>query len=92
MKTDINGCSTCPPGEDHYEFYTFRGQEYIQYDYRHTNGELFSCVAKTLTEARARRDEWLSKFEKVKDTDIKDDGEIEPFQYGSMKVPIYNGL
>ncbi|MDE6083026.1 MAG: DUF3873 domain-containing protein, partial [Muribaculaceae bacterium] len=32
-----------------------------QYDYRHTDGELFSCVAPTLTECRRKRDEWLSK-------------------------------
>lgn len=31
-----------------------------QYDYRHTDGELFSCVAPTLDEARARRDAWLA--------------------------------
>ena len=31
------------------------------YDYRHTDGELFSCVAPTLKECRQRRDEWLNK-------------------------------
>lgn len=39
----------------------FRGTEYFQYDYRHTDGELFSTVAKTLEECRKRRDEWLNK-------------------------------
>ena len=36
----------------------FRGQIYFQYDYRHTDGELFSTLAKTLKECH-RRDEWL---------------------------------
>ncbi|WP_349837605.1 MULTISPECIES: DUF3873 family protein, partial [Bacteroides] len=30
-------------------------------DYRHTDGELFSTVAKTLDECRRRRDEWIAK-------------------------------
>lgn len=33
----------------------------VQYDYRTPAGELFSCVAKTLDEARARRDAWLAE-------------------------------
>ncbi|MDE6230970.1 MAG: DUF3873 domain-containing protein [Muribaculaceae bacterium] len=32
-----------------------------QCDYRHTDGELFSCVAPTLTECHRKRDEWLNK-------------------------------
>lgn len=43
----------------------FRGQIYYQYDYRHTDNELFSTVAKTLDECRKRRDEWIVKKEKV---------------------------
>ncbi|MCP3895009.1 MAG: DUF3873 domain-containing protein [Bacteroides sp.] len=39
----------------------FRGKEYFQYDYRHTDGELFSTVAETLEKCRERRDEWLNK-------------------------------
>ena len=65
MKTDINGCSTCPVGRENYEFYTRKigrkATRLVQYDYRHTDGELFSCVAKSLDEARERRDAWLSK-------------------------------
>ena len=41
------------------------GQIYYQYDYRHTDNELFSTVAKTLDECRKRRDEWIAKKEKV---------------------------
>lgn len=42
----------------------FRGQIYFQYDYRHTDMELFSTVAKTLAECRKQRDEWIAKKEK----------------------------
>ena len=31
----------------------------VQYDYRHTTGKLFSCVAKSLKEAREKRNKWL---------------------------------
>lgn len=35
------------------------GQTRVQYDYRHTDGKLFSCVAPDLDAARKRRDAWL---------------------------------
>lgn len=63
MKTDSNGCSTCPIGEERYEQYSFRmGQKrvaHVQYDYRHTDGELFSCVKPTLELCRKARDKWI---------------------------------
>ena len=60
MKSDINGCSTCQPGQESYEvFYTKFGSK-IQYDYRlAVNGELFTCVALDVETARRRRDVWL---------------------------------
>ena len=63
MKTDINGCSTCPVGKENYEEFTMtigrKVYEKVQYDYRHTDGELFSCVANSLEEARERKNKWL---------------------------------
>ena len=61
-----NGVSTTttPGTEQHEVFYTgyrTRRKKHYQYDYRHTDGELFSCVAPTLKECRQRRDEWLNK-------------------------------
>ena len=60
-----NGVSiTQTPGEEKFvkcRSGAFRGQIYYQYDYRHTDGELFSTVAKTLDECRCRRDEWVAK-------------------------------
>ena len=64
-----NGVSiTQTPGEEKYVkccLGAFRGQIYFQYDYRHTDNELFSTLAKTLDECRKRRDEWMAKKEKV---------------------------
>lgn len=60
-----NGVSiTRTPGEEKFvkcRLGAFRVQIYNQYDYRHTDGELFSTVAKTLDECRRRRDEWVAK-------------------------------
>ncbi|WP_443608078.1 DUF3873 family protein [Alistipes putredinis] len=39
----------------------------VQYDYRHTDGELFSCVKPTLDECRAARDKWLTAKERKED-------------------------
>jgi hypothetical protein len=57
-----NGCSVCRAGEENYT--TFhpahrQNQVYYQYDYRHTDSKLFSCVAKTLNECREKRDKWI---------------------------------
>lgn len=57
MKTDLNGCSTCQPGQEQYESW---GKELVQYKYRTISGKLFTCVAKSLESARQRRDNWLN--------------------------------
>ena len=62
MKFDVRGCSTCPVGEERWEvFATARRPDlkYYQYDYRHTDGKLFSTVSRSLLECRSRRDGWL---------------------------------
>ena len=61
----INGVSTCTKaGTEKYEkFQTGIGRRkrtLVQYDYRHTDGELFSCVKPTLDECRTARDKWLT--------------------------------
>ena len=63
MESDINGCSTCPNGkENHESFYSeILNAWRVQYDYRTPNGKLFSTVAKTLEQARNKRDAWLKK-------------------------------
>ena len=58
-----NGVSiTQTPGEENRSG-AFKGRTFYQYDYRHTDGELFSTVAKTLAECRRRRNEWIAKKE-----------------------------
>lgn len=60
MKTDKNGVSTTKR-EQYEEYYShILKRRLVQYDYRDTDGELFSCVADTLEEAREKRDEWLA--------------------------------
>ncbi|WP_455509713.1 DUF3873 family protein [Butyricimonas paravirosa] len=57
-----NGISTTRnTGEEKYERFSFRDRPYIfyQYDYRHTDGELFSCVKPSLKECREAREEWI---------------------------------
>ncbi|WP_300228859.1 DUF3873 family protein [uncultured Bacteroides sp.] len=62
-----NGVSiTQASGEEKFVKYrpvVFKGRIFYQYDYRHTDGELFSTVAKTLAECRHRRDKWIEKKE-----------------------------
>jgi hypothetical protein len=63
MRSDRNGCSTCPAGEERFETFetTLAGKPatLVQYDYRATSGELFSKVVPSLEDARMLRDRWL---------------------------------
>ena len=64
----INGVSTCTEaGTEKYERFQSgigrRKRTLVQYDYRHTDGELFSTVAPTLEQCREKRNLWLNKKE-----------------------------
>ena len=68
MPMTENGISTTrTPGQEQYEYFNTPKhpgkpvQKRCQYDYRHTDGELFSCVGPSLEAARAKRDEWLAR-------------------------------
>lgn len=50
------------PGQENWEEFTHRGREYFQYDYRHANGQLFSCVGDSLDECREKRQKWIAKM------------------------------
>ncbi len=57
-----NGCSVCKQGQENYTTFiagAFMGTKYFQYDYRHSDGELFSTVAPTLEQCREKRDKWV---------------------------------
>ncbi|MDR2142541.1 MAG: DUF3873 domain-containing protein [Deltaproteobacteria bacterium] len=49
------------PGQEQYRNCPVLKKKYVQYDYRAVNGNLFSCVAPTLEEARAQRNQWWIK-------------------------------
>lgn len=60
---DQYGCTTCrEAGEERFEYFTGAARprrRLCQYDYRASNGELFSCVRPTLEDCRNARDAWL---------------------------------
>lgn len=62
-----NGVSTTTQlGTEQYETFMVNGRRgkrvvNFQYDYRHTDGELFSCVKTSLEACREARDLWISK-------------------------------
>jgi len=59
-KLTKNGVTTTKKnGEENYESFQNRKKTFIQYDYRHTNGKLFSIVKPTLEKCREARDQWL---------------------------------
>ena len=63
-KLTKNGITTTTaPGQEQWEAFTShlhrRPEKRIQYDYRTSNGILFSCVGKTLDACRTARDAWL---------------------------------
>ena len=67
MSTEMTtgGVSTCQTaGTEKYERFQSgigrRRRTLVHYDYRHTDGILFSCVKPTLEECRAARDKWLN--------------------------------
>ena len=47
-------------GQEQHETFKNGRKTYCQYDYRHTDGTLFSCVAPDLDSARRKRDNWLA--------------------------------
>ena len=62
MKSDKNGCSNCPAGQESYEIFSLRGKKYCQYDYRTDDGlRLFSCAKSTLKKCREARDKFLAR-------------------------------
>jgi hypothetical protein len=66
MKMTENGVTTLYGiGKEHFEPFTRRigrkVKEFIQYDYRHIDGQLFSCVKPTLKECVEARNKWIEK-------------------------------
>ena len=68
MPMTVNGVSTTTaPGQEQYAYFHAPRRpgkppvKRVQYDYRDTDGKLFSCCADTLEDARAKRDNWLAR-------------------------------
>jgi len=59
MMTENGVSTTKERGTERYEAFRCAGRMCYQYDYRHTDGSLFSCVKGTLDDCRAARDKWL---------------------------------
>jgi len=61
---DDRGCSICTVGEERWDCFTVGRQkvERLQYDYRTPGGDLFSTIAESLEECRARRDSWAAEL------------------------------
>jgi hypothetical protein len=66
MAMTVNGISTTTElGQEQWETIkrSYGGRQrktYVSYDYRHTNGRLFSCVKPTLEACRSERDKWIA--------------------------------
>ncbi|HUV01742.1 MAG TPA: DUF3873 family protein [Bacteroidales bacterium] len=55
-----NGVSTTVNhGQEQFETFHFKNKSVVQYDYRHTDGQLFSCCMNDLKSCRQKRDKWL---------------------------------
>ena len=67
MMTENGVTTTKMLGQEQYEYFKHAGRQvkYCAYDYRHTDGKLFSCVAPSLEIARKRKDKWLQDKEKT---------------------------
>jgi len=50
-------------GQEQYETFmsNITRKTAVQYDYRHTDGELFSCVKPTLEACRQAKENWINK-------------------------------
>lgn len=63
-KMTVNGVSTTQKGQEQYETFVVNRRTHktaVQYDYRHTYWELFSCVRLTLEQCRTKRNEWMKQ-------------------------------
>ena len=82
-KMTVNGVSVCPTGEERHEYFTLslsprRKKRLCQYDYRHTDGELFSCVASLK--------EWIDGYESTRFTQIGDHTAVITSEYNAEHV------
>jgi hypothetical protein len=92
MKTDKSGCSTCPIGQEQYEkFFLYSRRKkvyYFQYEYRHTDGNLFVVTRPTLKECREVKEKWLHRLAPIdkQDTLVNKDQKMD--EYGIIDTDL----
>lgn len=95
-KMSVNGVSVCATGQENYErFEARRGKWFYQYDYRHTDGELFSVVLPTLDKCREQRDEWVADkvLRRSEKQEIRQNGTTVLHSTDGVSIPvIFNNL
>lgn len=95
-KMTVNGVSVCATGQENNErFEARRGKWFYQYDYRHTDGELFSVVLPTLDGCREHRDEWVADkvLRQSKTQEIRQNGTTVLHSTDGVSIPvIFNNL
>ncbi len=95
-KMNVNGVSVCATGQENYErFEARRGKWLYQYDYRHTDGELFSVVLPTLDGCRKRRNEWVADkvLRQSAKQEIRQNGTTVLHSTDGVSIPvIFNNL
>jgi len=92
MKTDVKGCSNTAKGQEKYETFSpsHRANKIIyQYDYRHINGMLFSCVAPSLEKCRNKRNTNL-KLSKMTNAEINLEVAVKALEEGKLKSSAAN--
>lgn len=57
--TSVFGVVVTEYGKENYEVIKMRNRDYVQYDYRHIDGRLFSMIGRNLYDCRRHRHEWI---------------------------------
>lgn len=95
-KMSVNSVSVCATGQENYKhFEARRGKWFYQYDYRHTDGELFSVVLPTLDKCREQRDEWVADkvLRQSAKHEIRQNGITILYSTDGVSIPvIFNNL
>jgi hypothetical protein len=61
MKMTQNGISTTQNGQEQFETFHHNRKNFVQYDYRTPDGELFSTCKPSLEECRQAKENWLKQ-------------------------------
>lgn len=85
------GVSLCTGSTERFEPFSTRKGEFLQYDYRHSDGELFSCVKPSIQECRDQRDKWLVKKPIIAENEVSLIEASELFMNGESILAVEQG-